>query len=296
MSVQSINISSSNIKGNCQAKCAFGFKYQESSSTAKNNGVLINLTYDNQNNAPVVYNSAKYTVDNIVITSPSIHIFNNNTAPGEIIVTHTPQKGGNPLKVCISFKSSSETSKATNIITDIIEKVSTNAPSQGDSTNLNMSYNLQDIIPKKPFFVYNDLQNDWIVYDEMESIPLSSTTIETLQKIIKPFSIPTPGENLYYNSNGPVGISIGDGIYISCQPTGSSEEETEVEYEKNSTTAIDVSGLVKSDGFKIFILILIGCIAFVLLFFGLNSLYKYISSKDGSNSINVNKFNPFQKK
>lgn len=296
MSVQSINISSSNIKANCQAKCAFGFKYQESSSTAKNNGVLLNLTYDTQNNPPVVYNSAKYTVDNIIITCPSIHIFNNNRAPGEIIITHTPQKGGNPLKVCVPFKSSSETSKATNIITDIIEKVSTNAPAQGDSTNLNMSYSLQDVIPKKPFFIYNDRQNDWIVYDEMESIPLSSTILETLHKIIKPFHIPTPGENLYYNSKGPIGISIGDGVYISCQPTGSSTEETDVEYDKNSTSAIDLSSIIKSKEFKIFILILIGCLAFVLLFFGLNAMYKYVSSNDGSTSINVNKLNPFRKK
>lgn len=286
MSIQSINISSTNIKGHCEAKCSFGFKYQDSSSTAKNNGVLINLTYDTRNIPPVIYNNEKYNVDNIIITSPSIHIFNNNVAPGEIIISHTPQKGGNPLKVGIPFKSSNETSKATNIITDIINKVSTNAPSQGDSTNLNMTFTLQDIVPKKPFYIYNDPQNDWLVYDEMDSIPLSSSTIETLQKIIKPFSIPTPGKNLYYNSKGPISnIKIGEGIYISCQPTGSSTEETEVESDKSNTTAIDVSGIINSDGFKIFILIIIGCIGLFLLFYVLNMGYKYISPSDSQNTV-----------
>ena len=278
MSTQNINISPRNIKGKCDLKCSYAFKYSESNSTAKNNGVLINLTYDSRSIPPVVYNNEKYVVENVTIVSPSIHTFNDNSMPGEIIITHNPQNGGNSLKVCIPFTSSSESSTAAQIITDIINKVSTNAPSQGDSTNLNMSFSLQKIVPRKPFFVYSGGNADWIVYGQLDAIPLSSTTISTLQKIIKAFPIPTPGGVLFYNSKGPIsGVQLGDGIYISCQPTGSSEEETAVEYDKN-TQSFDFSNIFESPVFKLIIIIIIGCLIFIIIFYGLSSFYKYLTS------------------
>jgi carbonic anhydrase len=277
MSTQNINISASNIKGKCEMKCSYAFKYLESNSTAKNNGVLIQLTYDSRSTPPVIYNTEKYLVDNIVIVSPSIHIFNNNLMPGEIIITHNPQNGGNNLKVCIPFISSSESSDASQIITDIIKKVATNAPSEGNSTNLNMSFSLQKIVPRKPFFAYSESTIDWIVYGQIDAIPLSSTTITILQKIIKAFPIPTPGGDLFYNSKGPTtGLQLGDGIYISCQPTGSSDEETAVEYDKNSSS-VDFSNIFESPIFKLIIVILLGCLIFIIIFYGISAFYKYLS-------------------
>ena len=278
MSKQNINISASNVKGKCELKCSYAFKYTESNSTAKNNGVLIDLTYDSTNVPPVVYNTEKYIVENITIVSPSIHTFNDKSMPGEIIITHNPQNGGNSLKVCIPFTSSIESSTSSQLISDIINKVATNAPSQGDSTNLNMSFNLQKIVPRKPFFVYSGENSDWIVYGQLDAIPLSSTTITTLQKIIKPFPIPMPGGDLFYNSKGPIsGVQLGDGIYISCQPTGSSEEETAVEYDKNSSS-FDFSNVLESPIFKLIIIILIGCLLFIIIFYGISTFYKYLSS------------------
>lgn len=279
MNTENMNISSTNVKGRCDMKCSYAFKYSESNSTAKNNGVFINLTYESRSIPPVVYNNEKYVVENVTIVSPSIHTFNNNSMPGEIIISHTSQSGGNPLKVCIPLTSSSESSTASQIITDIINKVASNAPSQGNSTNLNMSFNLQQIVPRKPFFVYSEGEKTyWIVYGQLEAIPLSSTTITKLQQIIQAFPLPTPGGDLFYNSKGPVsGLQIGDGIYISCQPTGSSEEETAVEYDKN-TTSFDFSNIFESPIFKTIILIIIGCLLFIIVFYGINSVYKYLIS------------------
>ena len=115
MSNQNINISASNVKGKCELKCSYAFKYTESNSTAKNNGVLIDLTYDSTNVPPVVYNTEKYIVENITIVSPSIHTFNDKSMPGEIIITHNPQNGGNSLKVCIPFTSSIESSTSSQL-------------------------------------------------------------------------------------------------------------------------------------------------------------------------------------
>jgi carbonic anhydrase len=281
MTTENINISASNIKGKCDSKCSYAFKYSESNSTAKNNGVLINLTYDSTSIPPVIYNNQKYFVENIVIVSPSIHTFDDNSLPGEIIITHNPQNGGNNLKVSIPFTTSSDSSTSSQIITDIIKKIATNAPSEGDSTNLNMSFSLQKIVPRKPFFAYSGKREntDWIVYGKLDAIPLTSTTISTLQEIIRPFPIPTPGGDLFYNSKGPrSGIQLGDGIYISCQPTGSSEEETAVEYDKNSSSSIDFSNIIESPIFKFIFIIIIGCLLFSIIFYGISAFYDFLSS------------------
>jgi len=279
MSTQNINIATSNITENCDYKCSYNFKYNESNSTAKNNGVTIGLTYDATSAPNVIFNTQKYNVGSITITSPSIHYFNGATMPGEIIITHNPVTTGNILEVCIPFTSSSESSPASQLITQIINKVATNAPSQGESTNLNIpNFTLQPIVPRKPYFYYINNNTDWIVFGALEAIPLSSSTISTLQQIIKPFPIPTPGTSLFYNSKGPTsGVQIGDGIYISCQPTGSTEEETAVTYDKQ-TSSVDFSNVLQSPIFQTLIMVIIGIILFVLIFYGISAFYDYISS------------------
>jgi hypothetical protein len=278
MSNQNINISSKNVTGKCDLKCSYAFKYSESNSTAKNDGVLINVSYDSTSVPPVVYNAEKYNVSKIMITSPSLHLFNDTSMPGEIVIEHIPVKGGNNLSVCIPFVSSSESSTASNLITDIIETVSTNAPSEGDSTNLNISnFNLQNIVPRKPFFTYSTKHEDFIVFGSLDAIPLSSSTITTLQQIIKPFPLPMQSAPLFYNSKGPIsGLQIGDGLYISCQPTGSSDDETAVTYDKNSSS-VDFSNIFNNPAFKYLIMIVVGCLLFVIVFYGLSVFYNYLS-------------------
>jgi len=243
--------------------------------------VIISLTYDSTSVSPVTYNNEKYNVGSISIVSPSIHIFDGATMPGEIIITHNPINGGNTLEVCIPFTSSSESSTASQIITDIISKVATNAPSEGDSTNLNISnFNLQNIVPQKPFFSYSQDTSDYIVFGSLEAIPLSSSTITTLQQIIQPFSLATPGKELFYNSKGPSsGVNIGDGLYISCQPTGSSDEKIAVTYDKNPSSAVDFSNILNSPIFQTIIMILIGCIIFILIFYGISMFYKNLTKQ-----------------
>lgn len=277
MSNQNINISVKNTVGKCDLKCSYAFKYSESNSTAKNNGIMINLTYDSRSIPPVSYNNQQYRVSTIMIVSPSIHIFNGASMPGEMIIEHTPVKGGNNLSVCIPFISSTESSTSSTIITEIIKKVATNAPSKGDSTNLNIpSFNLQNIIPRKPFFAYSEGVTDWIVFGNLDAIPLSSNILTTLQKIIKPWPIQLKGGDLFYNSKGPSsGVEIGDGIYISCQPTGSSKDEVPIMYDKPSVS-IDFSNIFESPIFRTIIIILIACILFILIFYGINAFYGYL--------------------
>jgi hypothetical protein len=281
MTTKNINIAASNVVGRCDLKCSYSFKYLESNSTAKNNGVMISLTYDSASVPQVTYNQQKYNVGTISIVSPSIHVFNNDVLPGEIIIEHIPVKGGNALKVCIPFISSSETSSASQLITEVITLVASNAPREGDSTNLNISnFNLQNVVPKKPFFTYVQDTTDWIVFGQLDAIPISSSTISKLQKIITPYKIGTPGGDLYYNSKGPIsGVQVGNGIYISCQPTGSSKDEIAVEYDKTPLLSrIDLSSIYKNSVFKTIISIILGILLFIIIFYCISFFYNYISS------------------
>lgn len=275
MSNPNINITNSNVTGKCDSKCSYNFKYSTSSSNATNNGTMISLTYDSTTAPPVLYNQQKYTVGTISIVYPSVHLFNGTTAPGELIIEHIPQLGGNTLNVCIPFVSSSETTTASEIITDIINNVSTNAPSEGETTTLNTSnFTLQAIVPRKPYYMYTESTINWIVYSDLFSIPLSSATLSTLQEIIGPYALQTTSSELFYNTKGPTsGVQIGDGLYISCQPTGSSSDETSVEYNKPSYAVNFNNPIIQT-----ILYIIVGCACFFLLFYGVSMFYSKLTS------------------
>jgi len=277
MSTNNINISAKNISGNCDLKCAYAYKYPESNSTAKNNGVMITLTYDNSSVPPVLYNEEKYNVSQFNIVCPSIHIFEGNQVNAEVYIEHIPINGGQNLYVSVPIISSSESSNAGNLLTQIIDSVSTNAPREGDSTNLNINgLSLQYVVQNKPFYSYTDTNNNnWIVYDALDAIPLSSSTLSKLAQIIKPFSLPTQGGELFHNPKGPNIKELGDGIYISCKPTGSSEEETAVTY---TTGPTDYSSIWDNSITKFIIQIIIGCIIFIATFGIIYYAYNFIAT------------------
>ena len=134
----SINISRQNVTAICDLKCAYNFKYPETSLTANNQGVFIIFSFDKSNTPPVVYNQQKYNVDTMMLVAPSIHIFNDATTSAELLITHTPVLGGNQLAVCVPINQSSDSSAASNLVTELIQSVATNAPAQGETIQLSL--------------------------------------------------------------------------------------------------------------------------------------------------------------
>lgn len=286
---KSINISRENVSGKCDLKCAYNFRYPQTSLIAKNDGVMISVTCDKSNMPCVSYNNEKYTVEKFVIVSPSLHIFNGSKTQAEILINHTPVAGGNQLVVSVPIIESSDSSTASNLINDIIQSISNTTPSKGETTNLNISgFTLSSIVPKKPFYSYTGSNstdaNDYIVYDILDAITLNKKTLANLRKIIRPFPIPTPGDKLFYNPKGPNQSKMGDGIYISCQPTGSSEEETDVEYEKESSSG-DLFSFDK-DTLKIIVQVLLSLAIFLIIF----GLIAYCYSMLTGNKIQIPNF------
>lgn len=274
---QNMNISKQNITGPCDLKCAYNFKYPESNCTAQNNGSFITLTYDNGSVPPVLFNNQKYSVINILIVAPSIHLFNGNQAAGEMCIQHSSYSGGQNMNVCIPLISSDSSAESSNLLSQIIQSVTSNAPNETESTNVNLTdFTLNNIVPNKPFYNYSDTENNtWIVFDILNAISINSSTLNSLTQIIQPYSISTTGTSLFFNSKGPnsSGNSVGDGIYISCQPTGSSEEETAVSYTKDQTNY----NLFNNPTTLLIFQILIGCIVFIAVFFCMNYAYNFFT-------------------
>lgn len=273
-----VNISKQDIQGKCDLKCYFNFDYKNMNLIARNDKVMISLHPEN-NSSQIKYNNEGYQVSKIYIISPSIHLFQEKEAVGEIIVEHNPILGGNTLSVAIPFITSPETTNASKLITSIIEKTAINAPNKGEVLNINNdNFTLQDIIPVKPFYTYTSNNTDWVVFDIYDAIPLSNDTLSLFNTIISPYNISTDINtySLYYNSTGPNQTTLNkEGIYISCSPTGTSSEETEVVYDKNNTN-YDLGTIFKKN--SLFFQIIFSLILFILFVFLLNLGYKYIIS------------------
>ena len=269
-----INISPKNVYGKCDLKCLYNFKYKESNLTVKNNGINISMTCDNSNVPPVLYNEVKYNVSKIILFSPSLHLFNENKLDAELIVEHIPETGGQHLYVCVPIIKSGDSTTASTLLTQVILGVAANAPAENETTSLNLSgFTLSKIIPKSPFFSYSGTYSsstaDFIVFGKNYAVPLNEKILSSLASIIKPFPLPMIGDNLFFNAKGPNSSgSVGDGIYISCQPTGSSEEEIDITNTKSSTS-FDMGNLMDNSTFKLVIKILVSCIFFIIVFAGL---------------------------
>uniref|UniRef100_A0A6C0LGJ2 Alpha-carbonic anhydrase domain-containing protein n=1 Tax=viral metagenome TaxID=1070528 RepID=A0A6C0LGJ2_9ZZZZ len=283
-----MNISPNNISGECNLKCTYSFNYPASNCTASNKKTYISLTYDTGAVPAVQFNEAGYNVSQILLVAPSIHQFNGVTVGAELIINHTPLAGGKSLKVCIPIVSGSSSTKATSILETIISTVSKQAPAAGDSTNIVINdFTLNSIVPTTPFYSYTDAQNvSFIVYGLRNAIDISESSLKSLVTMInvgKSITFPS-GPLLFINPNGPSQKTGNGEIYIDCQPTGNSEEITDV-FNVKPTVKMDFTfeAIMKN---PIILFILSGILTIIIMFV-LYFIITYIST--GETSINFSK-------
>ena len=128
----------------------------------------------------------------------------------------------------------------------------------------------------KPFFNYNAVNKEWVVFGIVDAIHLSYGTIQTLKNLVTAMPPIMDGPKLYVNTTGP-NHKVNDGqIYIDCQPTGSSEETTDVTEE---TTIPDIEvNFTMDDILKSPVtMFLLAGIVFFILIFGFNALISLFS-------------------
>jgi carbonic anhydrase len=241
-----MNISPQNVVGTCNYKCALSFDYPVSSCTATNSGNYVTLSFTDST-SPVMFNKNKYNLSESFIYSPSLHSYNNMQADAEICIALTPTEGGNQLYICIPISTNGTSNNASNILSEIIQAVANGAPSQGGSVSQGINdFTLNDFIPIREFYNYTSIdgRTDFIAFGSQNAVYISQSNLTSLQKVIKPvdgIAFPS-GPSLFLNPDGPTkgdGITS-DNIYIDCQPTNSSEEETNEVVDLKANTNYDV--------------------------------------------------------
>ena len=267
-----MNISPQNISSTCNYKCAFAFNYPVSSCVATNAGNSLMMSYTDTT-SPVLFNQSKYSITEWYIYSPSLHLFNNAKADAEIVIMHTPSAGGSPLAVCIPVSIQGTSSSASTIMNSIIDAVTKGAPSQGGSTSQGINdFTLNDFIPMKEFYSYSFNNQDFIVFGIQSAIFLSQPSLDLLRTIVQPISsiVFPSGAQLFLNSNGPIkGLgSVGNDIYIDCQPTNASEEEINEVVGTKAGSTNDLGAYFQSivtNPIFLLILLIIGVVIFLIL-------------------------------
>jgi len=276
-----MNISKNVMSGKCDEKCSYSFNYRTSSNcNATNYGSYINFTYDKSTSPSIKFNNLDYDVDKIEIYSPSVHLFTNNNVDGEIIITHSSLSSGSPLLVCIPISSSSPVSDASKLLTSLVSAV-VSTPLYVNNPQISIkvdNYNLNSIVPKKPYFFYTSANNDInvIVYGIDYSINLDKELITNLRTLITPpenTAVPN-SDTLYYNKKGPSSSTNGDDqIYIDCKPTGNSDDTVDITNTKKKTPiSYDLESL-KSNKLLMYI---IYSVVFVIIIMLIHKLLVYI--------------------
>lgn len=230
-----MNISQNNISGECNLKCSYSFQYPNSGCVASNTGESIILSYDESNVPPVAYNGNKYQVGRVRLTTSQMLLYNGKNANASLIIEHTPISGGGNLDVMIPIVAGSGYVASSTILTTIINDTANLAPQTGNKTTISLdNYNLNNIVPKKPFYSFNMDNTSIIVYGIEYAISVDADTLTKLSTITKGINnmIPASTYQLFYNSKGPNSSGSGsvnaDNIYIDCQPVNMSEETIQV--------------------------------------------------------------------
>lgn len=278
-----IDISMKNVRGKCDTKCAFSFKYPASNCVATNQGNYISLSYENGSPNDVVYNNQKYNVDKIRLYFPSIHTFGGKKMPGEFIISHTPSFGGNQLLVCIPIKPSQNTTPASELLTKIIVQTSVKAPNEGETAQVLTDFSLSKIMPKKPYFSYTATLPyepcngtvEFVVFNPMDgAFDLSPALIKKATSFIKPNMFTTKtGISLFLNEKGP-NLGSDNEIYIDCGSVGDGGADTEGATSSSSGSESSDTSASMEEFFKSTAgIILLSTIGGLALLFGSYKLY-----------------------
>jgi carbonic anhydrase len=280
-----VNIDTNGVTNTCSLKCELSFSYNDSSCVAKNQGDHISLSYDQTKSSPVIYNLTSYTVSDIRIYWPSLHTYNGNRADAELIIIHNSNTGKSPLFICVPIVKGSSTTTSATVLNTIIGNISKNAPNSGSKTTVNIKkYNLNDFVPKKPFYTYvatqpyipcSTIPNNYVVFTPSQgSININDAAYEVLTAVIKPQTytikkITNKANNqLAYNAKGPVTMRNDSQIYIDCQPVGQSDESEIVVNSTGTSNPITAANTLNNPVVQFFL----GSLIFIVFIMGIYKL------------------------
>jgi hypothetical protein len=240
----------------------------------------LRLNYDvRTKNYPVTFNNVEYNVDHICIYFPSLHNFNNEQIPGEIIIYHNGTNS-TKLNVCIPLSIASGTScpLLNNILNEVVSRqIVDNYP---HDLSLDVDYNINSFVKYAPYYYYLDDRTHFIVYGLSDGILITKQLWYSMTSIITEKMTQLPYiSNLNYNEKGPYNDGS-DEIYIDCQPVDSDGNLLIDKYNKDFYKNFNIG----SDASNTSIIVISVLVAVILLFiafglFDITSILKKLSGQ-----------------
>jgi hypothetical protein len=277
-----VNVSSTDpsIK-ECNIYCTYLYDYNDSSCIVSRNkndpsGNYLEIKYELKNSGTSAQagfnsNNMNYNVSSIRIYQPSLHTYDGQYVPVELLIFHdgpTNRQGDtNKLIVSIPYQSGNASTNYTSsksgaqVLQSIINeysKIASNTPQ-----NLNIkNFNLNNFIPNTQYYYYRgpDLpkfgvcdkkkNTNYILFDITKAPQyISSDSISKLQNLIAKSSFPIRKNTLYKSAKFPNSNSSAvnsNDIYIDCNPTGSEGEQIYTPGSNSIKKESSISNLVES--------------------------------------------------
>lgn len=238
----------------CQGSCSYLPEYNNKKIIVRNMNTYISVSYENADTPPKAkFNNENYKVKEIRVYSKSLHQYNGQYAPGEILIIHQNiTKPNDLLVVSISISISSLATSGTPILNSLIEATNDQAPRSVLSTAHSsgsiavsapfvpsINFNIQKFIGPHKFIFYKGIfsfqsslggcgnEANIIVYTpENASISLTNENYNILKALLN-----NPPQNLYPISPNPVlyinekgAQNQEEDIFIDCQPVDASTD------------------------------------------------------------------------
>jgi hypothetical protein len=185
----------------------------------------------------------------IYLALSSIHQYNGSYTTAELLFYLTDSTNQSLwISIPINSNSSSSSPLLTNILTDIVD-YQLNESGESKTVNIN-NYTLNDIIPYKPYYYYQNNNVNVIAYGIENALYIQDSILTSLSSYITVISDSEKAQifpyttTLLQNTKGPITGQSGE-IYIDCQPVNSSNETSIYAFNKPSS-AITIDG-VKSN-------------------------------------------------
>ena len=275
-----------NVSGDCKKKCEYSFDYPLTNLVARNKGDHISFRPDVQHVPPVRYNQEKYDVRVMKMYRASVHTFGGSPTDAELMIEHVSSTSGARLMVCIPVTT---TSVNETTLDKMVQRVSQFAPTKGgDAGEISLpGFSLSTLVPKKPYYSYKGVlpssgmgsyHYEVIVFDREHSATISTSGHKILKDLIRPHSyrVNEAIQNIYYNKLGPNMDANGkDEIYIDCQPTGASEEETYVASSKGTSNSYEMSSETKRNTMAILAAFAYFLIAIFIVYFSYKMVRRF---------------------
>jgi hypothetical protein len=162
----------------------------------KNQGNFLRIPYDTANGYPVSCDGVDYRVDHIDIYQPSLHRYDGETAPAELLAYHTSSHGDNLIISIPIIVGNTNGRQSSEIMNEIFKNLPTST-STTKTINTITNFNLGNLVPKEGFFIYTGKNlltpytgiYKYIVYHVKDGITISRDVLANLNVASKNTSI-----------------------------------------------------------------------------------------------------------